>query len=202
YHITHIQNLPQITGTGGLVCDSRLATLASVPTTVAYEDIKDKRTRKQVPCGPQGVVADYVPFYLAPRSPMLYTISRGNIPGRDQQDIVHLVSSAEDMRDRGLGFVFTDGHPIMAITSFFDNLDDLDKVDWEVMDSRYWYDIDADPDRKRRRQAEFLVRDSCPWELIRFIAVINEESRKRALKCLDTLRDRPNIQLRRDWYYG
>ena len=40
YHITHIENLPQILQTGGLVCDARKEALATVPASIAYDDIK------------------------------------------------------------------------------------------------------------------------------------------------------------------
>jgi hypothetical protein len=61
----------------------------------------------------------------------------------------------------------------MEFTDFFDDLDYLDNIDWDVMESRYWYDTNEDNDRKRRRQAEFLVRNFFPWELITEIGVIN-----------------------------
>jgi len=64
---------------------------------IAYQHIKDRRARKRVPAGPGGTVADYVPFYFAPRSPMLYAITRGLVPGYDggQSSVVHLVTSTD-----------------------------------------------------------------------------------------------------------
>jgi ssDNA thymidine ADP-ribosyltransferase, DarT len=34
----------------------------------------------QVPLAPYGCVADYVPCYFAPRSPMLYKLHKGGVP--------------------------------------------------------------------------------------------------------------------------
>ena len=51
-------------------------------------------------------------------------------------------------------------------TDFFDRLDDLDKVDWKIMKSKYWNDTDEDPDRKRRRRAEYLVHQLFPWHCL------------------------------------
>jgi ssDNA thymidine ADP-ribosyltransferase, DarT len=48
-----------------------------------------------------------------------------------------------------------------------------DAIDWDVMKSRYWNDTNEDNDRKRRRQAEFLVRHFSPWQLITEIGVMN-----------------------------
>jgi len=201
YHITHIDNLPMIVSTQGLVSDARKQNLPSQPANIAYADIKDRRVRKLIPCGPQGCVADYVPFYFAPRSPMLYTISRGNIPGRVERDIIYLVSCVERVSESGLGYVFTDGHPIMAITTFYDDLADLGKVDWNLMKSGYWFDVESDPDRKRRRQAEFLVRDFVPWSLIEGIAVRSGEMVQRVESCICGIVERPAVGVKRDWYY-
>ena len=46
---------------------------------IAYQGIQDRRATTRVPCGAEGVLHDYVPFYFAPRSPMLYTIHKGNV---------------------------------------------------------------------------------------------------------------------------
>ena len=115
-------------------------------TNIAHRSVQDRRAHTAGPCGPGGVLHDYVPFYFAPRSPMLYTISRGNVEGfkAGQEFVVHRVSTAQAVQKAGLGFVFTDGHGIMAFTTFHDDLTQLDEVDWELMKSRYWFDTDED----------------------------------------------------------
>jgi len=81
-----------------------------------------------------GTLHDYVPFYFAPRSPMLFTISRGNVPTcSNQEPVVHLVTNIQAVQAAGLPFVFTDGHGIMQLTSFFEDLAQLDHVDWTIM---------------------------------------------------------------------
>ena len=70
--------------------------------------VQGRRAVKTVPVAPKGTLHDYVPFYFAPRSPMLMTINSGNVAGCDyrQDDIVHLVSQAQTVRDGGHQFVF------------------------------------------------------------------------------------------------
>lgn len=203
FHMTHIRNLPLIVKYGGLLCDARLDEIGDKPVSIAYNDIKERRARKPVTCGRGGMVADYVPFYFAPRSPMLYTINRGNVAHYtgDQSDIVHLVASIASIVDAGLDFVFTDGHPVIAVTSFFDDLGDLGKVDWPLMESKYWHDTADDPDRKRRRQAEFLVRDFFPWALVDYIAVRNQTAAKLVSETVDLSSGRPSVILKPGWYY-
>jgi hypothetical protein len=89
---------------------------------------------------------------------MLYAIHRGNVEDctAGQADIVYLVSSAETVAASELEFVFTDGHGTMALSDFYDDLEDFDEIDWSVMKVKYWRDTDDDPDRKRGRQADSI----------------------------------------------
>jgi hypothetical protein len=175
-------------------------------TNIAYERIQDRRSNKLVPCGAGGSLHDYVPFYFAPRSPMLYTINRGNVEGysQGQQQILHLVTTAESVSDRGLAYVYTDGHAVMEYSDFFDDLDFLHQypiIDWELMESRYWFDTEEDPDRKRRRQAEFLVYHFFPWHLVTDIGVIDSTIQAQVRSLLLKSVHKLNVLVRRDWYY-
>lgn len=64
----------------GLRSDSLVIAEGSLTVDVGKDNIKEGRRRRTVPIGPGGVVADYVPFYFAPRSPMLFTIDKGSVP--------------------------------------------------------------------------------------------------------------------------
>ena len=101
----------------------------------------------------------------------------------------------------GLPYVFTDGHATMWMSDFYDDPSRLDQVDWPLMMSRYWFDTEQYPDRKRRRQAEFLVHRFFPWELVAEIGVMNEEMRGRTEAALEGAGYRPVVKVRRQWYY-
>jgi hypothetical protein len=75
YHITHIENLPSILEHRGLWCDGEAAKQDLCEVSIAYDHLKQRRLHHPVPVGPGGVLADYVPFYFAPRSPMLHGFS-------------------------------------------------------------------------------------------------------------------------------
>jgi hypothetical protein len=174
YHITHIRNLPSILEAGGLMATNSLRRQRINYVDIAYQGIQDRRATTRVPCGAEGVLHDYVPFYFAPRSPMLYTIHKGNVESyrEGQAPVIHLVCAAEAIEAAKICFVFTDGHAVMGYTDYFDELQDLAAIDWEIMEAKYWADTDEDGDRKRRRQAEFLIHQFCPWTLIEEIGVI------------------------------
>lgn len=169
---------------------------------IAYHHIQDRRAQKNVPLSPFGNLHDYVPFYFAPRSPMLYSISRGCVQGYEegQTPIIHLVTTVETIARAEIPFVFTDGHAVMAFSNYYKKIDDLSNIDWDIMKSKHWCDTNQDPDRKRKRQAEFLVHNKVPWSLILFIGVKNSNAAKVA-KILNDFGCSTEIGVRNKWYY-
>jgi ssDNA thymidine ADP-ribosyltransferase, DarT len=203
YHITHISHLASMIGIGGLHCNSFMKQNGMAYTNIAHSNIQDRRAITRVPCGPRGLLHDYVPFYFAPRCPMLCAIWYGRVEAytEGQRPIIHLVSSVQAVEAGGWPFVFTDGHGTMVFTDFFEDLIYLDRIDWDVMHTRYWNDTLEDNDRKRRRQAEFLVHQFFPWELIAEIGVINTKIGKQVEEGLSLAVHKPLVTVQRGWYY-
>lgn len=204
YHITHIDNLSSILDSSGLIANRMLRRQQINYSDIAHERIQDRRARTCVPCGASGVLHDYVPFYFAPRSPMLYAIHRGNVEGytQGQNPVIHIVAEAEEIQAQGLAFAFSDGHAVMAYADFYDELEALEFViDWELMHSKYWSDNPEDPNRKFRRQAEFLVHQFCPWTLITEIGVVNNTIQARVLQILQNFKQQTPVRVYPDWYY-
>jgi len=143
--------------------------------------VQGARAAVTVSVGPGGTIHDYVPFYFGYLSPMMLQLKTGQVAGyhEGQEPLIYLVSSAQAVADAGSGFVFTDGHGLALFTDWFDSLQRLDAVDWDMVYQRYWSDNVNDMDRQRRKQSEFLVHQLCPWSLIQEIAVINTQVRDR-----------------------
>ena len=110
-HFTHVNNLPGVLVTGYLQADNLVDRSSALKVEAADLDIKAVRKSAQVPLAPYGCVADYVPFYFAPRSPMLYKLHKGRVPNytNGQDPLVYLVSSAEAVAASGASFVFSGG---------------------------------------------------------------------------------------------
>jgi hypothetical protein len=81
YHITHMKNLSGIIQNGSIMAQNLIRESKVSYCNIAYNSIQDRRSSVPVPCGQRGYLHDYVPFYFAPRSPMLYTIRKGNVEG-------------------------------------------------------------------------------------------------------------------------
>ena len=126
YHITHLDNLPGILRSGCLSCHKEMVNDGLHPVSIAYPGIQDRRAITSVACGPGGVLHDYVPFYFAPRSPMLYALHRNRVEGYSggQTPVLHLVTSVVRLIETGHRFVFTDGHATMRLSRFFTNVAD------------------------------------------------------------------------------
>jgi hypothetical protein len=203
YHISDKRNLPQICEHKGLYSKNMARTLNIDSINIAYEGIQDRRAKTKVPIKPGGYLHDYVPFYFAPRSPMLYAIKTGRIEGFEggQRDIVYLVCGIESIIEKRLPFVFTDGHAIMTFSNYFSDIRHLDRIDWEVMRERYWYDTEENPDRKRKRQAEFLIKEFLPFGLVEEIGVIDASIRNEVRDIVFKNGYDKIVNIKNDWYY-
>ena len=199
FRITHESNLPFILR-HGLVCPNH-ALRDPHFRPIANADVDEKRERHPVPVPPGGVLHDYVPFYFAPRSPMLGSIfSTQRCP---QEEIIYLGTRVAKIQAAGLPFVFTSGHAIMAYSTWHHQVADLaDAIDWPLMRATYWHDTPQDNDRMRRRMAEFLVKGEVPLSLIGALAVQNEPKKAQVEALLHTQGlSSPVVIVRSDWYF-
>lgn len=203
YHITHTDNLPLILEQNGLCSDNERKIRQLSPVGIAHNHIKERRAHKRVIKSQGGTLADYVPFYFAPRSPMLYAIHKNQVEGYNgtQQNVVHLCTSVEIIAQKALPYFFTDGHAVMEISEPFEDLTDLSRIDWNIMRETYWHDTDNDGDRTRRRQAEFLLYQFLPWTMVTEIGVMTERIAQQVTEKLKEADYIPQIVVHREWYY-
>ncbi len=99
--------------------------------------------------------------------------------------------------------MFSDGHATKKFTAIYDDPTHLNELDWPLMDEIYWSDTDEDNDRSRRRQAEFLVHGSFPWEAIEYLAVKDANMKRRLGEYLQERWPRMirPVKSRPGWYF-
>jgi len=197
FRITAIQNLPHILE-HGIACRNCQPQNPSF-INIGGSDIIEKRDLRVVPLAPYGSLSDYVPFYFAPRSPMLGSIS--HYETFPQNDVIYIVSKASIVHEAGIPFVFTNGHALMDFSLFHNSLENLHVIDWEVMRSKYWRVTEEDNDRMRRRMAEFLVHQHFPVRLITSIGVKSEKMSIDVKAILDRFVIDIKVQVLPNWYY-
>ncbi|MBN2002053.1 MAG: DUF4433 domain-containing protein [Anaerolineae bacterium] len=205
YRIVHVENLTTILIRGGMHAANYAPDDALSYRTIHNVDIQKERHVRCIPCGPGGVIHDYVPFYFGYRSPMLLQLKTNHVSGytEGQQPLIYLVSTVQRVATSGCGFVFSDGHGIAAFTEWHDDLKQLTAVDWDMVYQRYWADTPDDMDRQRRKQAEFLVYQFCPWTLITEIGVVDSVAKARVetlFAGFDAHLRRP-VHIQAAWYY-
>ena len=201
----HVENLATCLQRGALHAPKHVPSDGLKYKTIHNVDIQQQRRVMPIDCGPGGCIHDYVSFYFGPRSPMLYQLHTGWVEGYDegQEPIIYIVSHAQVMCNNEQGFVFSDGHGIAAYTDWYDDLALLHNLDWDCIYAEIWKDDLDHPDRQRRKQAEFLVYRSCPWDLVDHIAVLNNGMKKKVVSIMEQYPDKLQKPVRvcRKWYY-
>lgn len=189
FRIVHINNIEHILKYGMVTKISQTADKEYI--NIGDSDLISKRndyTAKINP--PGGLLGEYIPFYFGPLSPMLLKIRNGTggVIKRPQSEIIYLICHLKDIIDNCKDWCFTNGHAKTAITEFFNDLEDLNQVDWDVVYRRYWNNTEEDFDCMRRKQAEFLVKNFVPNNCIKAIITYNEESKIYISNIVDALK--------------
>ena len=163
YRMTHIENIPHILSYGIVHKSSPNADPNYIP--IGDVSLIDYRTTRSVNVdGQQIVLGDFIPFYFGVRMPMLIVIqSGGNFvkQAHRPQEIVYVVVSLKEIIQSGYTFYFSDGHATNFLTEFYSSKDINQLpalIDWDAINERYWSNED-DLDLKRRKQAEFLIKE-------------------------------------------
>lgn len=198
YHITHINNLESIIKLGSLWSHAQIKKHTIHYKDVANQDIQSRREYTKIPVNIGGYLHNYVPFYFAPRSPMLYALKMQSIP---QDDIVYFMTNTKSIQQHLLHYVFTDAHAIRRLTNFYTDLENLSEIDWDVMQASVWTDTNDDPNRKARRQAEFLVHNEVPLSACLGFAVYSFQTKQKVEKMLENTNLVLPVAIRRQFYF-
>lgn len=204
YHIVHVDRLASIVASDRLWCDATISQRSDGGTSIGMGAIKQRRlTELTLASHPDLYVGGCVPFYFCPRSVMLYVVYRGDhreLTYRGgQSPIVHLeadlrqtVAWADEHRKR---WAFTTSN---AGARYFDDYSDLaclDQIDWDAVQARDW------AQHKEGKQAEFLIEESFPWNLVSRVGVRSRRVYDQAKSSLQFDKHRPRVEINRDWYY-
>lgn len=191
FHITAIANLPDVFANGALLSKNSVAANGIGYENIAHQGAQGARSVKAVPNPPSGNIHDFVPFYFAPRSPMLYAINRGSVLGCDlrQADIVHIETTVDNVLAHGQPFVFYDRNATLAYSQPYTDLARLDQVAWDLITEqpqldgycKFWQSNASNQryvDRMEKRMAEFLVKSHVPLTAVTRIGVINNSKQQ------------------------
>jgi hypothetical protein len=118
-----------------------------------------------------------------------------------QRPIVHLEAdlhaAVEWAEANGKRWSFSNGNAGARYTRFFDDLDELGILEWDAIGATLWRDFLV----RDRKQAEFLLEESFPWELIERIGVIDDDMAQQVVAALRDAEHKPPVVVARNWYY-
>jgi hypothetical protein len=205
YHITHVDNLPAIIAGGGLVSDAAIIAQGGPAASIGITSIKANRLRLPVKCHQGDHVGESVPFNFCPRSVMLYILHRANNPSLTyyggQEPIVHLEADLHSVigwaSANGRRWAFSPSNAGAFYTPFYADVNDLNQIDWNAV---------ANPDFsnaqvKEAKQAEFLIKDSFPWELVEHVGVFSRQYELQVKQLLANVAHKPAVSVQRNWYF-
>lgn len=177
FRITHIDNIPHIMEYGLLKASSpnRNENFISIgdPQVISVRHTK-------IIAGVS--LTDCIPFYLGPRSPMLYVIQNGynGVRRQNPEKIVYCVIRIEDIINSDIDCLFSDGHALNQLTKFYTK-DDLKNINniirYTDVYASQWNNNELDTDIKRRKEAELLVKHDIPVNYICGYIVYNNAAR-------------------------
>lgn len=200
FRITHFKNLPFIMRNGLNCPNSDIKDPDFEP--IGFPTLIHNREERMVPLPPKGTLSDYIPFHFWYKSPMLYVIHKGNDPEviqTPQEEIVYLVSSLEKLQQCNCQFLFTDRHAMLDYANFYGRIEDIDKLNWDIIKSDKW-GRQYGPERREMKQAECLVFKHLPFAAIIGIAVMNEMMLEKVTDIL-TGSNKPDVKIKPNFYF-
>lgn len=176
FRIAHIDNISYINETGFVLASSEQASTSYTP--IGDPNVIDKR-RTNI----HGIdLTQYIPFYFGPRSIMLYVIQHGynGVKKQEPHNIVYCVIRISDLIANNVDCLFTDGHALSAITTFYthkqlNNINNI--ISYKDVYAQYWND-EQDIDLKRRKEAELLIKKELDKKHICGYVVYNEKAKE------------------------
>lgn len=135
YHFLHLDNLPGVLRDGFLSPNEQRRQGVG-HTSVAAQDIQRVRARMPVPCGPGGVVHDYVPLYFCQLSSMFLSVV--NSRNFDQQLLIFFAFPITILDDPNA--VFTDAAANIESDppAFYNDVQQLERLNWAAIDTLRW----------------------------------------------------------------
>lgn len=154
---------------------------------------------------PGTVVGDYVPFNFCPRSVMLYILHKGNHRDLTYTDgegpMVHLQADFHAVvrwaSAHGRPWALSTGNAAASYAQFYSNVGDLVQIDWGAVANNDFRDRAV----REAKQAEFLLHEVLPWQLVEHIGVHSMRVAQQIQSAFGNSTHRPDVTIERSWYY-
>ena len=157
-HMTHIDNLKSIFRYGLLAHDNPYKRI-----DISNTEVNARRQRRENIYGRK--IHDYVPFYFNPRNAMMYR--------NKEKDIIILAFSKKLLLQNNV--IFTDKNASINDVHFYNNIENLDAINWDINKSTSWYGRPNEV--KQIMMAETLVYNKVSVEFLNGIYCKNSNTK-------------------------
>jgi hypothetical protein len=135
---------------------------------------------------------------------MLFVIHRANNPELvyrgGQQSIIHLEADLHRViawaQAEGRRWAFSLSNAGAVYAQFRASFGDLGEINWQAVVATDFRPADI----KEGKQAEFLVHDIFPWDLVDRVGVHSRLVGQEVVNAMRGAAHRPVVEIRRDWY--
>lgn len=137
-------------------------------------------------------IHDYVPLYFATHTPMQYVITQGTksqSPIMEQEKLVFFEVDALKIFQKP-GVIFTDGNAASEETCFYNNIVDLNKLDWYII---HHIQNCYSREYRRKKAAEILVPYRVPSGLFTRIVLNCKEAVNNLCERVKSARERLKV---------
>lgn len=205
FHVVHSDRLSSIVSDAFLWSDAYVTANKLSGTMIGMSHIKERRLRNQLSNHLGLTVGQCVPFYFCPRSVMLFTIAKRTHQDIQyqggQESIIHLKAdlykSVQWATLNNKRWCFTLSNA--GATYFEDRADlsQLSEINWSAVEATQWSQATI----KEGKQAEFLMEEKFPWQLVEEIGVYSTDQQQLVNQALQSSEHRPPVCVRTNWYY-
>lgn len=202
YHLTHVNNLEGILTRGAVLAPGSDA-WDGVPTVdISSSTNREQRAATPVAASDGPTVAHYVPFFLTPNATLwealrareqdsrLTTATLAFAPA-EFVILVSTVKGASRADEAADSIAVSDGDAADPHTRFGSTSEDADRVLRRLV---------ADKESPRFLEAEFLVKDNLPFDLITLVGVANDRARDAVRATLESSPYQPRVAVYPPWF--
>jgi len=168
FYITHLDNVASILNLG-ILSHNLAHSKGFVSTDISNQQVNARRNRVAPNLG--GNIHDYTPLYFNHKNPMLYTLCKNS----DRNKLILLKVNPHILLADNVSF--SDGNASVRSTKFYKNIDEFNKLNWNLLNKGSWYNYEFGIQEGRRIMcSEVLAKEKIPSYYIDEIFVYSEET--------------------------
>ena len=164
FYVCHIDNISSILKLG-ILSHNFAHKNGLVKNDISDKSVNSLRNRFEQSLG--GNIHDFAPLFLHLRNSTFFRWCKSE----DKNNLILLKVNPHILLADNVAF--SDGNAAVRTTKFYQNIDDFNKLNWQIIKEEYWSNY---PDGKRIKCSEVLVRDKIQLHYINELLVYSEET--------------------------